>query len=86
MTEQKLSLSPIKVHGGLISLILNFPIYLTFKSETEKLVYTICGLWEKVKKPGLVKYWLFGETNNFQLLDLTTICGKSYELYRAQQT
>jgi len=26
---------------------------LTFKSETEKLVYTICGIWEKVKKPGL---------------------------------
>jgi len=31
---------------------------LTFKSETEKVIYTICGLWEKVKKSGLEKEML----------------------------
>jgi len=28
---------------------------LTFKSETEKVIYIICGLWEKVNKSGLEK-------------------------------
>jgi len=48
-------ISPIKVHGGSVFLILIFPINFNILSETGKFIHTRYGILEIFKKSGLEK-------------------------------
>ena len=48
------SVSPTNSNGVLFNSIFPVPIYLIFKAEGEKFVYTWCGVLEIFKKHGLV--------------------------------
>jgi hypothetical protein len=45
----------INLNVILIYLVMRFPIYCNFKSETEKSIHTISGITVNFLKPGLVK-------------------------------
>ena len=60
------SYSPIYVNGILKKLMMAFPIYLIFKSEGEKFVYTRCGVLKNFQKEDPTRYISrLGYSSNF---------------------